>query len=67
MNKKVMEEASVGYSPILSNEWIDAMVDLLTNDQTNSEYGVNGRRLVEDKYSLSVIARMWKGVLGQWL
>jgi glycosyltransferase involved in cell wall biosynthesis len=67
MNRNVLDAAHVGHSAINSREWCDAMIDLLTHDQTNIEMGTNGRKFVELEYSLAAVAKKWKNVLTAWL
>lgn len=67
MNNKILESADVGYSAKNKNDWTDGIIQLLSNPKDNNLKGINGRKLVEAEYSLSIIAEKWKKTLSDWI
>jgi len=63
VNKEILDSDSVGFAANNNNEWIKAMSTLLQSPEVAKNLGENGRRVVEKKYSLSVISLKWKRVL----
>lgn len=57
MNMYVLKSATAGLAAISENEWVDALIDLLNSPDERLRRGLAGRRLVEKKFSLSIIAR----------
>lgn len=56
MNEEILSQADCGYGPRNHDEWISAISFLLTNNSLAQSMGMAGRRLVEEKYSRTVIA-----------
>lgn len=67
MNVEVMNGARVGHLVDDEDSWEDAIVDILTNESVADEMAINARKLVEERYSLEVVAALWSEVLDQWL
>lgn len=63
VNKIILDKAQVGYGALRIQEWVDAMVSLLENRDLAAEIGANGRKLVEEEYSLGSVAGAWAKVL----
>ncbi len=56
MNREIMSAADVGFAVDGHDNWVHALDKLCSNLFLKREKGANGRRLVERKYSTSVIA-----------
>ena len=67
MNVEVLSEGSGGCLARSKSEWIDALLMILNDSEYNYRMGLVGRRIVEERYSLSVIANKWRYVLDKWL
>lgn len=67
MNAEVLGASEVGIAPTTAAQWEDAIRFLLENESVGKALGSNGRRLVEERYSLDVVSQSWKAVLNKWL
>lgn len=67
MNIEVMNKGSSGYLVKSNDEWTDGLLALLTDDKENLGKGLKGRMVVEENYSLNIIASRWREVLDVWL
>ena len=56
MNSQVLSLDSVGLGASNKNEWVDALVGLLGDEKQRVNMGMNGRNIVEDYFSIDVIA-----------
>ncbi len=56
MNKKILEQATVGFGPTNDRDWYDALEFLYKNRDTGIFLGKKGRKLVIEHYSVDVIA-----------
>jgi len=63
MNKFVLEAAQVGYGARSTQDWVDALIHLLSDPGLASVLGANGRKLAEKEYSLKLVAMSWSNVL----
>ena len=57
MNQRVLDEADVGYAATDLDSWVDALVTLARDPDEAHRLGVNGRALVEQKYSGTVVVQ----------
>ena len=66
-NNTIMDQATVGLKANNTNEWRKAFADLLHDPALRTEMGINGRNLVEIKYSCKswtpVILKHMKSIL----
>jgi len=62
-NGVVLAEGHIGFAADSTQDWIEALIGLLEDFELASELGVNGRKLVEEKYSLKQVAMSWANVL----
>lgn len=67
MNVEVMNKGAAGYLATNNDEWTDVLLAILSDDKTNLMKGVQGRLIVEENYSLTVVAQRWREVLEKWL
>jgi glycosyltransferase involved in cell wall biosynthesis len=56
MNTEVLSQAHCGYGALTHDDWVSAISSLLLNRQLADELGGAGRKLIEERYSRSVIA-----------
>ncbi len=63
MNRVILEAGEVGFSANSTQDWVEALIGLLDNSELASGLGANGRKLVEEKYSLKQVAMSWANVL----
>jgi len=56
MNEEVLAQADVGLAARDDHEWVDAIDSLLSQRARAINMGMNGRRLVESQYSISVLS-----------
>jgi len=67
MNKQVLEESEVGFSCTTDEEWIGSLNAFYNDQMGGFNKGINGRRVVENKYSLNTntpkIAEIFKGLI----
>jgi glycosyltransferase involved in cell wall biosynthesis len=55
MNSKVLSQAKCGFGPRNNEEWVDAISCLLDSSTLSESMGFAGRKLIEERYSKSVI------------
>lgn len=67
MNCDVLAQADVGHLARSDDDWVDALKELLTDEERAGVMGANGRMLVEQRYGLTRIARQWREVAERWL
>ena len=56
MNLQVLSLGAVGLGASNQNEWIEALVGLLVNEKQRVAMGINGRSIVEERFSIQVVA-----------
>lgn len=56
MNSRVLSLGTVGLGVSTQKEWIAALVGLLNDEDERINMGINGRSIVEDYFSIDVIA-----------
>jgi glycosyltransferase involved in cell wall biosynthesis len=56
MNKQVMSLGHVGMAASAHKEWVEALLELLSNEELRKRMGRLGRRIVQYHFSLDVIA-----------
>lgn len=59
MNNEVAIDNVTGYTALNAKDWISGLEKLLMDSELRKELGVNGRKLVEQKYSLQVTFNKW--------
>jgi glycosyltransferase involved in cell wall biosynthesis len=57
----------VGRAARTDDEWTGALVELLADPAGARARGANGRRLVEQRYSLTEVAARWRATAESWL
>lgn len=63
MNNEVLSRGEVGYGARSIAEWTDCITWLLENQEKGSAMGMAGRKVVEDHYSLRLLAPQLAGYL----
>jgi len=63
MNQIVLADGRAGKLARTEDEWFSALNDLLGDAEMNLDMGMHGRRTVEQRYSLEVIAQSWNQVI----
>lgn len=63
MNREVLSAADVGFGPASQAEWVDALIQLVDEDDERARRGHAGRVLVESSYSLRVLAPRLAAIL----
>lgn len=56
MNSQVLSMGAVGIGASTQNEWVEALLGLLSDTKVRSNMGMNGRSIVEKHFSIDVIA-----------
>jgi glycosyltransferase involved in cell wall biosynthesis len=67
MNIDVLSNQKSGFLAKGSKAWETAIIDILTDDSGAEEMGINGRKLVEEQYSLTVVSTKWRELFDEWL
>ena len=69
VNEDIVEHDASGYLASGTNAWVDALRSLADSSDRRRQFGMRGRRLVEDRYCLQVVAPqiaiLLKGACGQ--
>lgn len=63
MNNEVLSRGAIGLGPRTLDEWTDALIELAGSQQARRDAGKVGRQVVEDHYSVQVIAPQLAAVL----
>ena len=63
MNNEVLSKGTVGFGPRSVSEWADSLSWLLENQEKGNAMGMAGRKVVEDYYSLRLLAPQFAGYL----
>lgn len=63
MNSEIMNLSPVGIGLSENGDWFDALESIMTNEQLAVKFGNNGRSVIEEKFSTSVVATQWKDAL----
>ncbi|WP_266202557.1 glycosyltransferase family 4 protein [Pontibacter kalidii] len=58
-NNDIIQEGKNGFKPTNLEEWKQAFQELLENKELRRLMGANGRRIVEEKYSLQITQTQW--------
>ena len=56
MNQEILRLGKVGFGARTEPEWVESMTWLLDNAGQGSEMGVAGRKIIEERYSLHLLA-----------
>ena len=56
VNEEIVEHNASGYLAGEMNAWVDALRSLAESSARRREFGIRGRKLVEDRYCLQVVA-----------
>lgn len=62
-NRTIVSSGQNGFLVNSINEWVDALLLLKENPEMRQQLGQNGRKLVEEKYCLSVTAPKYMDIL----
>jgi len=63
MNQEVLSLGHVGFGPRSETEWTDCLISLLENPERAQQMGENGRRVVEEQFSLHVLTPRLAGYI----
>lgn len=63
MNQEVLSLGRVGFGPRSETEWTDCLISLLENPEQAQQMGENGRRVVEEQFSLHVLTPRLAGYI----
>ena len=63
MNQEVLALGRVGFGPRSETEWTDCLISLLKNPEQAKQMGENGRRVVEEHFSLNVLGPRLAGYI----
>lgn len=63
VNLELFLSGNIGLPASNNDEWVEALETLLNSADERRIIGLNGRRLVEEKYSLYTITKEWRRVL----
>lgn len=67
VNIEIFASASVGLAAQNENQWVESLSTLLQSSETAGSMGANGRKLVENEYSLAIVSLKWKRVLSEMM
>lgn len=56
VNEEIVEHNASGYLASAKNAWVDALRSLADSSDRRCQFGMRGRKLVEDRYCLQVVA-----------
>jgi glycosyltransferase involved in cell wall biosynthesis len=65
MNAQVLSENDIGFAATTVQEWIDAIDALVVSAKIRMQMGKAGRSVIEEKYSINVLAPQFAKHLGQ--
>lgn len=54
-NKEIIKAGNIGYVALKEYDWINALKEIKNNTQDAEEKGINGRNIIEKKYSCEVM------------
>ena len=60
VNADLFASGSIGLAAVNNDEWAESMSSLLDSSVEARNMGLNGRKLVEQDYSLSIVSEKWK-------
>jgi glycosyltransferase involved in cell wall biosynthesis len=63
MNKELLALGKVGFGPQSDAEWVDCISWLLENPEKGREMGAVGRKIVQESYSIPVLAPRLAGYI----
>ncbi|MFR2264625.1 MAG: glycosyltransferase family 4 protein [Clostridium sp.] len=55
MNSKVLSQGQIGYGCNSIDEWIECLSVLIENAKKRKEFGIAGKKVVEENYSINVV------------
>jgi glycosyltransferase involved in cell wall biosynthesis len=56
MNREILRLGKVGFGARTESEWVESMAWILDHTDRGREMGVAGRKIIEERYSLSLLA-----------
>lgn len=69
VNRELLEQAEIGFAATVSHEWHEALRSLYLDKAMAARMGVNGRRVVEENYSVRrnaiALAQIFREVAGE--
>ena len=63
VNEEILASSFVGFAAQNNDQWVESLSTLLQTSEIAENMGMNGRRLVEKEYSLSVLSLKWQRAL----
>lgn len=63
MNREVMDYAKSGISVPENGDWYEALESIMNNENLALSWGNNGRLVVEEHFSTSIVAQQWATLL----
>uniref|UniRef100_A0A486XXK8 Glycosyltransferase n=1 Tax=Rheinheimera sp. BAL341 TaxID=1708203 RepID=A0A486XXK8_9GAMM len=63
MNAQLLKEAEIGLGTRSDNDWIQHLQQLIDDAELRNRFGIRGRQLVEEQYSLQYCTAKWLQVL----
>lgn len=63
MNADVLKLGGIGYGTATLAQWVDVLVDLVTDDAARSRLGLKGRQIVVGEFSVAALAPRLAGFL----
>lgn len=64
MNEKIIKNSNCGYCIHgYEDEWVSAFLKLYKNEDLRKEFGKNGRRIIEKRFSTKIYARLYCEIL----
>lgn len=66
-NKDIIEQHDIGIAAGNTKHWEEALVNLLNNPEKRLRLGLNGRRVIENEYSLDSVAEQWSRIIFELL
>jgi glycosyltransferase involved in cell wall biosynthesis len=61
--KEIIEDGVNGFTASTEDEWVEKISRLIENNGLRRDMGANGRKTVEERYSLAVNAKKFVGTL----
>ncbi len=56
MNSEVLQKGEIGFGVLTADEWVEALGELIRNPEKSARIGKNGRKVIEEHYSVDVLA-----------
>ena len=67
MNVEVLARGDVGFGPSSGGDWYSAIKCLIENDELNTEFGRQARKVAETDFSLESVVEKWMKTFELWL